>query len=214
MMSCPEDARKFNTTGKYFGGFNNAELPVKPGVIVTDILIRGGGGTVTFSDGVTVEYVFGFKPDSNIPSGGLFDVTLCGPRADLIYQNVISQCVCDMVDWLLQCSAVNSRVSIIEAKMGLAKEFPFAAADWDDGIVNTIEIIQTGVPGPGQIGPHSLPIGTAYNISVFEAGGAVVRAGVDTEVEIDLITGLVRLKIAGLATSFDGRVIIGSITCF
>lgn len=86
------------------GGFNNSLKPVGPNVKVTDILIRGGGGTVTFSDGVTVEYLFGFRQDQSVPSGGVLDVTLVGDRAQLVYGNLLSQAVCDMIDWLLQCS--------------------------------------------------------------------------------------------------------------
>ncbi|MHA2063652.1 MAG: hypothetical protein ACXABY_04630 [Candidatus Thorarchaeota archaeon] len=209
MQPCPEDARKFNTTGKYFGGFNNAELPVKPGVIVTDILIRGGGGTITFSDGVTVEYVFGFRPDEGIPSGGMFDVTLCGPRADLVYQNVVSQCVCDMVDWLLQCSDLNRRVSILELQLGLAKQFRFTIPDWAAVTRNTIEIPNLGpIITPGQIGPHELGTNRIYHITVWREDGTPVRVGVDTEVEVNFNTGLVRLKKPSLAPPFDGRVII------
>lgn len=203
-----------NTTAKYFGGFNNAERPLKPGVTVTDILVRGGGGTITFSDGVTVEYVFGFKPDPTIPAGGLFDVTLCGPRANLVYDNVVSQCVCDMVDWLMQCSSVNNRLSIIEAKMGLAKEFDIVAGDWIAGTANQIPILQTGTPAVGELGPHEFPLGSAYSISVFKNSGLPVITGVDVEYDIDLTTGTLTLRKSGLAPNFSGRVIIGSITCF
>jgi len=209
MQPCPEDAIKFSTTAKYFGGFNNAELPVKPGVRVTDILIRGGGGTITFSDGVTVEYVFGFRPDPDIASGGLFDVTLCGPRAQLVYENIVSQCVCDMVDWLLQCSDLNRRVSILELTAGLAKQFQFVEADWAAVTKDTIEIPNLGpIITPGQIGPHGCGINRIYHVTVWREDGSPVVIGVDTELEVNFDTGLLTLRKAPLAKPFDGRVII------
>lgn len=205
----------FSSTSKSFGGYQTSEIPLKSSrVRVTDILIRGGGGTITFSDNITVDYVFGFRPDPTIPSGGMFDVTLCGDRADLVYENVVSQCVCDMVDWLLQCSSVNNRLSIIEAKMGLAKDFSFVATDWSSGTANEIEIIRTGVPGLGQLGPHEFPLGVAYSVSVFEASGVPIIIGTDTEVQINLDTGAIILRKAPLGPNFAGRVIVGSITCF
>jgi len=200
------------STSKVFGGFNNSALPIKPNVRVTDILVRGGGGTITFSDGVTVEYLFGFRPDSSIPSGGIFDVTLIGDRAARVYENIVSQAVCDMVDWILQCSSLNSRVSIIEAKLGIAKEFSFEVADWTAGsTTNQIDVIRAGIIGPGEIGPHEFPTGRAYHISVFKDDGSAAIAGVDLEFDINLVTGVVSLKKTGLAPSFDGRVIISSV---
>lgn len=211
MLPCPEDASKFSTTAKYFGGFNNSLRPVGPNVKVTDIVVRGGGGTITFSDGVTVEYVFGFRPDASIPSGGIFDVTLQGPRADLVYENIVSQAVCDMIDWLMQCSSLNVRISILEAKLGLAEEFSFEAADWDAGTPNAIEIVQAGALGPGQIGPHGFLVGKSYHISVFKADGSPLIVGVDVEFEISLTTGQIRLKKSGKVIPYGGRVIVSSI---
>jgi hypothetical protein len=181
-----------------------------PPLRVTDILIRGGGGTITFSDNVTVEYIFKFRPDSTIPSGGIFDITLVGDRARLVYENVVSQAVCDMVDWILQCSALNARISIIEAATGLAKQFSFVAGDWAAGTPNEITVIATGVAGAGTLGPHELPTGGAYHVSVFNSTGAPITVGVDAEIEIALATGDVTIKKAGLATPFAGRVVISS----
>lgn len=207
--------QNLSSTSKAFGGYQTSNIPLSSSrVRVTDILIRGGGGTITFSDNVTVDYVFGFRPDATIPSGGIFDVTLCGDRANLVYENVVSQCVCDMIDWLLQCSSINNRLSIIEAKMGLAKDFAFTASDWSSGTVNEIEIIREGIPGAGQLGPHEFPLGVAYSVSVFESGGSPVIIGTDTEVQINIDTGSITLRKAPLGPNFSGRVIIGSITCF
>ena len=202
---------RFSTTAKSFGGFNSSLKPVGPDVKVTDILIRGGGGTITFSDGVTVEYVFGFRPDEDIPSGGLFDITLQGPRAQLVYENIVSQAVCDMVDWILQCSSLNNRVSILEASLGFAKEFTFDSTDWTAGTPNAIEIVQSGALGPGQVGPHEFIVGKSYHISVFKADGSPVVVGVDVEFEISLTTGLIRMKKTGKVTPYSGRVIVSSV---
>lgn len=201
----------FSTTAKSFGGFNSSLKPVGPDVKVTDILIRGGGGTITFSDGVTVEYVFGFRPDSSIPSGGIFDVTLQGPRAQLVYENIVSQAVCDMIDWLLQCSSLNNRVSILESKLGLAEEFEFDVTDWAAGTPNAIEIVQVGALGPGQVGPHGFLVGKSYHISVFKSDGSPVIVGVDVEFEISLTTGLIRMKKSGKVAPYSGRVIVSSV---
>lgn len=190
---------------------DNTNRPIGPNVRVTDILIRGGGGTITFSDGVTVEYVFQFKQDPSIPSGGLFDITLQGERAKRVYQNVVTQAVCDMVDWLLQCSSLNARVSVLELRAGLATEFAFAASDWMAGVQNEITIVQSGVPGAGQLGPHNFPIGRAYHISIFRQDGPPVLTGVDVEVKINLTSGDITIKKAGLGQPFPGRVIISSV---
>ena len=198
-----------NTTGSYFNGFNNSALPVKAGVKITDILIRGGGGTITFSDGVTVEYVFGFRPDPDVASGGIFDVTLNGPRATLTYDNIVSQNVCDMVDWVLQCSDLNRRVALLELSAGLAKQFSFAAADWSAVTKDTIEILNVGpIITPGQIGPHLLGVGRIFHVTVWRGDGSPVIVGVDTELKINFTTGLISLKKTSICPAFDGRVII------
>lgn len=194
------------SSSKVLGGHNSSTKPVGPNVKVTDILVRGGGGTITFSDGVTVEYMFGFRPDSTIPSGGVFDVTLVGNRAQLVYQNIVSQSVCDMIDWLMQCSSLYHRVAVLEAALGVAKEFPFTVADWNSS--NNLTIIRTGTPIAGQIGPHELPIGRAYHISIFRDTGAPVITGIDIEVQVNLTTGNVTLHKVGLVQPFDGRLII------
>jgi hypothetical protein len=175
---------------------------------VTDILVRGGGGTITFSDEVTIEYIFQFKKDPNIPAGGIFGVTLVGDRADLVYQNVISQSICNMIDWLLQCSSLNQRVSLLEAHLGMAEQFAFTIPDWTAGIQNQIQILSTGTLGPGIIGIHHLGTNKIFHISVFRDDGAPVMTGVDVEFKINLATGQVSLIKAGLGPPFAGRVII------
>ena len=189
---------------------DNTNRPLQANVKVTDILIRGGGGTITFSDGVNVEYVFDFKKDLSVPSGGIFGITLQGDRAQKVYQGILSQALCDTIDWLLQCSSVNRRLSILEAKIGLARELSFSVADWLAGNPNEIHVIQTGVPDSGEIGPHELSIGGAYHISVFRNDTTPVIVGVDIEFKINLITGTIIIRKSGLAQPFDGRVIVSS----
>lgn len=201
---------KFASTRKLFQGFNSSHLAYKSGTKVTDILIRGGGGTITFSDGVTVEFLFGFIPDSSISGGGRFGITLEGPRAQLVYQNILQQNLCDTIDWLLQCTDLHRRVSILELSAGLAKEFLFTAADWAASPVNTIEIPnEAPITSPGQIGPHELGTDRSYHITVWRSDGTPVLIGVDVEVSINLSTGLITLRKAALAPHFDGRVVIG-----
>ena len=196
------------STNQSLDGYNPSSRPIAPSVRVTDILIRGGGGTITFSDGVTVEYVFGFRPDSSIPSGGIFDVTLTDDRAARVYQNVVSQNVCDMVDWILQCSDLNRRVSLLELNAGLASEFEFEAADWTNGTRNVIQIPDLGPLVPGQIGPHGLGTDRVYHITVWKDDGSPVLVGVEIEYEVNVSTGLISLIKTGRGTPFGGRVII------
>lgn len=201
---------EFSSTKKLFDGINNSNLPYKPGTVVTDILIRGGGGTITFSDGVTVEFMFGFIPDNSIPGGGKFGITLQGDRAQLLYKNILTQSLCDTIDWLLQCTDLNRRVSILELKVGLATEFIFTKADWDALTPNEIEIPNIGpITSPGQIGPHGLGTNKSYHITVWKSDGTPVLVGVEVELSINLTTGLIKLIKSPLAESFDGRVIIG-----
>ena len=185
--------------------------PLGPNVKVTDIVVRGGGGTITFSDNVTLEFIYNFTPDENIPSGGIFGVTLIDERAALVYQNVISQSICDMIDWIMQYSDLNRRVSILEEVAGLAKSSRFITTDWTSGANSReIKIIQSGVPGAGELGPHEFTAGVPYAISVFKDSPAPVIVGVDLEMDISLTTGNIILRIAPLSTPFDGRVIISS----
>lgn len=204
----PESFYKFSSTRKLFQTSNDS--PVKPGTVVTDILIRGGGGTITFSDGVTIEFMFGFIPDSSIPGGGRFGITLEGDRAKLVYQNVLTQGLCDTIDWSLQCTDLNRRVSILELQAGLAKEILFTTADWNSITPHQIEIPNLGpIIEPGQIGPHELGTDRSYHITVWQSDGSPVLIGIDIEMSINLDTGLIRLIKAPSTPSFDGRVVIG-----
>lgn len=175
---------------------------------VTDILVRGGGGTVTFSDDVTIEFIYQFKQDPGVPAGGIFGVTLIGDRASLVYQNVVSQSICNMIDWLLQCSSLNQRVALLEAHLGLAEQFVFTPPDWTAGTSNQIKIAAVPPIVPGVIGIHNLGINKVFHISVFRDDGAPTMTGVDIEFQVNLATGLITIIKTGLSPAFGGRVIV------
>jgi len=183
------------------------ERPLKAGVRVTDVLMRGGGGTVTFSDNVTYEWVWKFVQDPTVSSGGRMRITLEGDRAALLYQTIVDQSICDFFDWLLQCTSLASRIAQLELTAGAATEVTFVAADWASGTADEVSIIATGTPGAGEVGPHGLGIG-AFAVSVFEDSGGSLTIGVDVGLEINLDTGLVKLLKAPRADAFAGRAII------
>lgn len=182
---------------------------------VTDILIRGGGGTITFSDDVTIEYIFQFKQDPNLPGGGMFDVTLQGDRASLVYQTVVSQAVCDMIDWVMQCSSLNHRVAILELEVSrligsggggcCAAEFPFTVGDW---VNNQITVINTGPLSPGIIGEHHLGNNRVFHVSVFRDDGTPVFPKIDIEILINIPSGTITIRKTGLGAPFAGRLIV------
>ena len=182
---------------------------------VTDILIRGGGGTITFSDDVTIEYVFEFKQDPNMPGGGCFGVTLQGERAAMVYQTCVSQSVCDMVNWIMQCSDLNHRVAILEMEVAALSgstgsrccpvEFTFFASDW---VNNQLQIINAGPLGPGIIGAHGKGVNRTFHIAVFRDEMTPVFPMVDIELLINIPTGQITIRKTGVATPFPGRVII------
>lgn len=181
---------------------------------VTDILIRGGGGTITFSDDVTIEYVFEFKQDPNMPGGGCFGVTLQGDRAAMVYQTCVSQSVCDMVNWIMQCSDLNHRVAILELEVAQLSgstgsrccpvEFTFTTADW---INNQLQIIDIGPLGPGIIGAHGKGKNRTFHLAVFKDETPVFPM-IDIEFLINLPTGQITIRKTGLGAPFNGRVII------
>lgn len=77
------------------------EYPIATnGIYVTDLVVRGGGGTVTFSDNVTVEYVFTFK-------NGIVDVTLVGSRATKLYKSIFGRAARDLINWVIGSRVVN-----------------------------------------------------------------------------------------------------------
>jgi hypothetical protein len=185
---------------------------------VTDILMRGGGGTITFSDDVTIEFVFQFKQDPNMPGGGCFGVTLQGPRAAMVYQTCVSQSLCDMIDWVMQCSSLNHRVAELELAVSQLSgstgtrccpvEFSFSADDWNAGTPNQLTIVNTGPLGPGIIGAHNLGTNRVFHISVFRDDGTPVFVKVNIEIDVNVATGTITIVKTSLGASFAGYVII------
>jgi len=181
------------------------------GVCVTDVVFRGGGGTITFSDNVTCEWFWKFQQDKALPGGGKMSLTLDGPRASLLYQTVVDQTICNFFDWLLQCTSLASRIAQLELAAGLAKEVRFFTADWAAGTANEIKIIPSGVPVAGERGPHELPVaGKVYAVQVYQDGVGSLVLGIDVGLRLDLTTGDVYITKTGLAAPFDGRVIISA----
>lgn len=81
----------------------------------------------------------------------------------------------------------------------------FTAANWAAGTTNQIEIVQAGVPGAGQIGPHSLSIASSYLVQVYrDSDNELVQPGI----EIDGGTGNILMTKTGLGPNFAGRVIV------
>jgi len=83
---------------------------------VTDFVVRGGGGTITFSNNKTLEYIFKFDVDpvSNWcgtrpnNSNSIFGIELSDPNLSTnmagLYQTIVDDAVCDIIRWLLQCA--------------------------------------------------------------------------------------------------------------
>lgn len=180
--------------------------------------MRGGGGTITFSDDVTIEFVFQFKQDPNMAGGGCFGITLQGPRAAMVYQTCVSQSLCDMIDWVMQCSSLNHRVAQLEYEVSQLSgstgtrccpvELTFTIADWSAGINNQLQIVNTGPLGPGIIGAHHLGNNRVFNIAVFKDNGTPVFPRIDIELLVNIPTGQITIRKTSLGAPFNGRVII------
>jgi hypothetical protein len=81
----------------------------------------------------------------------------------------------------------------------------FAGAIWGAGTANEVEIIQAGVAGAGEIGPHGLDIASSYLVQVFRDSDDEL---VDVGIVVNPGTGDITLKKAGLGAAFAGRVVI------
>jgi hypothetical protein len=92
-----------------------------------------------------------------------------------------------------------------QASDALVFRTSFVGSDWTGGTANQINIVQTGAPGAGEIGPHGLTIASSYVVQVYnDTNDRMVGIGV----EIDGVTGIVTLRKTGLAPNFAGRVIV------
>lgn len=88
----------------------------------------------------------------------------------------------------------------------------FASTVWDAGATkNQIKILQTGVAGSGEAGPHALLKSGSYVVEVINTD-LTPDEKVDVEVQFDSATGNITLKKAPKAADFAGVcVIIGSL---
>lgn len=86
----------------------------------------------------------------------------------------------------------------------------FAASVWTAGVANRIRIKQTGAPGAGEIGPHNLAIASTYLVQVYRDDGGTEPESelVDLGTRVDSTNGDIVLTKTGLATAFDGHVIV------
>lgn len=81
----------------------------------------------------------------------------------------------------------------------------FTSGDW---INNSIEIIRTGIPVSGQLGPHYLPPTYLFETEVYKqknAGAHLEEVWVASQ---QLLDGRVVLRKAPLAPCFDGVILI------
>lgn len=104
------------------------------------------------------------------------------------------------------CAGLGARLRSIESGKYTEIEcwIPFTATSWN-GLYLTI--IRFGVPLPGQIGPHELPLGK-YDVSVYHQGTMGWEREVDVDVRTNSLTGEVLLIRCARAKAFDGAVIV------
>ena len=79
-------------------------------------------------------------------------------------------------------------------------ELYFNQNDW---VNNRLEIIKTGTPTVGQIGPHNLPAST-YHINIFKELSDSDFKPVELGIKVNRSTGVVTLHKAALANNFKG----------
>lgn len=69
-----------------------------------------------------------------------------------------------------------------------------------------LRIIQSGIPGPNEIGPHAMPLGMGYSVTVFQNHPLDVIKEVNLTILIDKTTGIITCWKAGRTPAFSGRV--------
>jgi hypothetical protein len=107
------------------------------------------------------------------------------------------------------CVGLGSRIRDLEHGGSAETEIDlgFLAQDWAGG--QFIQVIQTGVPGFRQIGPHNLAAGT-YNITVYEyqtPTGTIVRQ-VEVGIIVNRVTGMITMFKSARVPAFSGRIVI------
>lgn len=109
------------------------------------------------------------------------------------------------MDFTLIDASVPGGQWYVDGVIELHEEVLFDVADW---LNNQIFIIAQGSPGAGEVGPHRLPIGSTYSITVWQdLPGSNARI-VNIATYVDRLTGKIRLLKAGAAPEFSGRVFL------
>jgi len=81
----------------------------------------------------------------------------------------------------------------------------FDVSDW---VNNQIEIIASGVPGPGQIGPHTYATSNCFQVQVYKRIAINACKEVFTAIVVDCNTRSIYLRKTSLPPAFNGKVII------
>ena len=105
------------------------------------------------------------------------------------------------------CTGLGSRLRGIEQGEFVETEIDlgFEARDWAG--TKFIEVIRSGTPVLGQIGPHELPVGT-YNITVFRNEPTGVVRQVYVGIFVNRSTGQIWMCRSTLLPAFGGRIVI------
>ena len=83
----------------------------------------------------------------------------------------------------------------------------FVESDW---VNNKIEVIASGTPSNGQIGPHTYGGAQCLGVEVKEKITSILYKQVGVNVIIDNTTKMIYLRKAPLAKSFSGKVLINA----
>jgi hypothetical protein len=106
------------------------------------------------------------------------------------------------MDFTLIDATVSGGQWYSDGVLELHEEVLFDVGDW---LGNQIFIIPQGVPGAGEVGPHRLPVGGTYSVTVWQdLPGSNARV-VNVSLYVDRSTGRIRLLKAGGAPEFSGR---------
>lgn len=83
-------------------------------------------------------------------------------------------------------------------------QIPFVAADWRG--LNYLKVIQSGIPGLNEIGPHAMPFGMTYSVTVSRILPSNLFKTIDVTILIDDVTGIITFWKTGRVPAFSGRV--------
>jgi hypothetical protein len=93
----------------------------------------------------------------------------------------------------------------LDGVIELHEEVSFNDTDW---LSNQILIIAQGTPGAGEVGPHRLPIGGTYSVTVWQDLPASNARIVGVSTYVDRNTGVVRMVKAGKTQPFSGKIFL------